>query len=112
MNKKRFFLLSLLVLLIMLLQGATPGPIKTLKCPTVQAGTVSGELSPEGYTVLLVDYPCDWLTPPVLVVSPSGQGSFWVERFEGNSLTGAEGSVAVYGAPGAPVMFSWVGVHE
>lgn len=79
-------------------------------CPQVQVGTVTAQLSPEGYTIILVDYACNWEVPPVLVASPTGQGSLWVARFEANSLTGGEGSIAVMGEPGQMVSFSWIAV--
>ena len=77
-------------------------------CPHLQAGYVEAVLSPEGYTIIEVDYPCQFSTVPVLVVSPTGQGSLSVARFEANSLTGEVGSIAVLGEPSVAVRFSWL----
>ncbi len=107
MRKQTVSLLILFLLLFILVQqvAAKTAP---RACPVTQAGTVEATIPPEGVTIILVDYPCDWSTPPVLVASPSGEGSFWVERFEVNSLTGSEGSIAVRGEPGGGVRFGWV----
>lgn len=107
--KKLLLLLTLLVLLFSVpaLVSAKKAPAT---CPQIQAGTVTAQLSPEGFTIILVDYACNWESPPVLVASPTGQGSLWVARFEANSLTGGEGSIAVTGKPGQVVSFGWIAV--
>lgn len=107
--KKPLLLLTLLILLFSVpaLVSAKKAPAT---CPQVQAGTVTAQLSPEGYIIILVDYVCNWEVPPVLVASPTGQGSLWAARFEANSLTGGEGSIAVMGEPGQAVSFSWIAV--
>lgn len=107
---KRYHLLPIafILLLALLSCGARFAPA----CPSTQAGQVTGTLSPEGYTILYVDYACDWPNAPIMVASPTGQGSLFVERFEANALTGGDGSIAVKGEPGAVVSFTWVAVEH
>ena len=107
MNKRIWFFL-----LILILAGCGAAAMKPHTCPTVQAGTVQAVLSPEGFTVIQVAYPCAWGSAPILVASPTGQGSLFVSRFEANSLTGAFGSIAVQGEPNGVISFSFVAVHE
>lgn len=79
----------------------------TKRCPTQQAGVVSGTLSETGETIIQIVYPCAYQAAPYLVVSPNTQGTLAVDRFGGNSLTGEVGSIAVFGEPGATVEFTW-----
>lgn len=80
------------------------------RCPLQQSGVVTGQLSPEGYTILPVAYPCGFASEPRLLASPTGQGSLSVARFEANSLTATNGSIAVMGDPNATVSFTWYAV--
>lgn len=113
-NKRSIYLLILLWAFGMALLGQTmqvraAENAKGRNCP-MQFGWTSFQLGEHGEGVGLVDYPCDFAVPPVLVVSPAqGQGTFSVGQFQANSLTGGEGSVAVVGGtPEAWVTFSWV----
>lgn len=94
--------LTLLIIIILSLFS-----LAARRCPLQQSGLVTGQLSPEGYTILSISYPCGFATTPRLLASPTGQGSLSVERFEANPLTATEGSIAVKGEPGAVVSFTW-----
>lgn len=81
-------------------------------CPTQQTGTVSGTLSQTGETILHITYPCAYQYAPYLLVSPNTQGTLAVDRFGGNSLTGGDGSIAVFGEPGEVVEFTWTAIKK
>lgn len=97
--------LTLLILTILTLFS-----VAARRCPGQQSGVVTGQLSPEGYTILSVAYPCGFASEPRLLASPTGQGSLSVARFEVNSLTNTNGSIAVMGDPNATVSFTWYAV--
>lgn len=81
-------------------------------CPTQQTGTVSGTISETGETIIHIAYPCAYQYVPYLLVSPNTQGTLAVTRFGGNSLTGSDGSIAVFGEPGATVEFTWTAIKK
>lgn len=81
------------------------------RCQQTQSGQVQvflDENTGAGITAINYDPRCPFTEPPILVVSPTGQGSFWAARFEANSLTGEFGSVAVIGQPGETVNINWI----
>lgn len=82
------------------------------RAPKKQMGHVSGQLSPEGYAILAVPYPIPFGGEPFFYACPTGQGSFFVERFEANGLTPSVASVAVKGEPHAQVKFTWEAFTE
>ena len=98
-----------LVLLIVSSCAASFAKLAPRTCPNVQAGWVSVTIGESGAEIIEVVYPCPFADLPVLGVSPAqGQGSFWVDTFQANSLTGAVGSIALLGTPGQVVTFSWL----
>lgn len=87
-------------------------PPPALTCPALQAGYVSGEIPATGHTIIHIPYPCPFPSAPVLVVSPAqSEGTLRITQFSANSLDGGNGSIQVYGTPGA-VTFSWVATGE
>lgn len=88
----------------------SPAPKK----PQRQTGKVSGQLSPEGYTILEVLYPIpfDPGTEPFFFACPTGQGSLFVDRFEANGLNFSVASIAVKGEPLSTVSFTWEATWE
>jgi len=97
-----------LSLLIVSSCAASSAKLAPRSCPQLQAGYVTGTLSPEGNAILEIVYPCAFDAMPVLVVSPAqSEGTLRVLNFSANSLTGEVGSIQVSGIPGMPVVFSY-----
>jgi len=98
-------------LLIVSSCAASSAKLAPRTCPQLQAGYVSGTLSPEGNAILEINYPCAFDGLPVLVVSPAqSEGTLTVLNFSANSLTGAVGSIQVQGLPNTPITFAWYAV--
>lgn len=105
---KKLILFSL-ALLVISSCAASSGKLAPRTCPAVQAGYVSGVLSPEGVAIIEVVYPCPFAAMPVLTVSPAqSEGTLRVVDFSANSLTGEVGSIQVQGIPNMPVTFAWI----
>ena len=101
-------ILFTLALLIVSSCAASSAKLAPRSCPQMQAGYVSGTLSPEGNAIIEIVYPCAFDGMPVLTVSPAqSEGTLRVLNFSANSLTGAVGSIQVSGVPGMPVVFSY-----
>lgn len=101
-----------IILFILIALGLLASCAAARQCPNQQTGTVSGTLSETGETILYIQYPCAYQYAPYLLVSPNTQGTLAVDRFGGNSLTGSDGSIAVFGEPGAGVEFTWMVVKR
>lgn len=109
MTRRKF--LSLFRLLPSLFFFGTPGPAKP-KAPARQMGHVTGQLSPQGYSVFEIVYPVPFGTPPFFFACPTGQGSLFVSRFEANGLTESVASIAAFGEPSSTVSFTWEALTE
>ena len=103
---KKLFIISIIAISLLLSCAAAR------QCPNQQTGTVSGVISETGETILYIQYPCAYQYAPYLLVSPNTQGTLAVSRFGGNSLTGSDGSIAVFGEPGAMVEFTWTAIKR
>lgn len=110
-RKSSHFLFFILAVAVVLAGCGASLASAVRSCPTTQAGVVEGILSPQGYTVIEIQYPCPWKSAPILVASPKGQGSLVVINYESNSLTGEVGSIAIHGVQNQPVSFSYIAVQ-
>lgn len=101
-------ILFTLALLIVSSCAASSAKLAPRSCPQMQAGYVSGTLSPEGNAIIEIVYPCAFDGMPVLIVSPAqSEGTLRVLNFSANSLTGEVGSIQAQGLPGTPITFAW-----
>lgn len=106
MPRKSF--LQLLPALFLALLVKPPKPKPEPEGRVLHSGRVSALLSPEGYTIIQVNFPPGFTETPEMVASPYGMGSLVVDSFEANALTPETGSIAVRGYPNTQVGFTWL----